>query len=772
MELGYIDAYKKGIGSFPSDDIPFKSKGEKWHLQYAKAIMTEYANNRCGVAYSSRDTILNNRRFAQGTNDETLFQDILLEFDPKIPLHERKAFSNLDYTIIPIIAKFRSDFIGILNATDYRVSANSIDALSVRKKDVKKFTAWIMSFYKDQWAEIDATLQIPQNKSEFIPQTKSELNMYDQLGGFKLGLEEAIEAGMNYCYHVSRWNEEIRPQLTGDIFDNGKCFCRDYLDLKTYTIKQRYVDLPNAIVLGGTGMMYEGAKAFGEWRFISAADLRALTGWDEQKIIKISQSFSGKYGNNYINNWGPVKLGNAFGPYETQPTGYEYDSLLIPVADLEFASNMYEYDVERIDEYGNKSYYKTDRDRKYNRPDRKSSTTVVKVWHKVSYILGSDEVFDWGLQHDIPRPTYEDARSSYHGIRIDGKSLCERAIPFAKQAQLAALQIQNLLAKASPPGISAEWDALQGISLNKNSKGENVIARPMDLLRLRHQTGDIIYRTTTQRGHMQGHGGVPPIRETKGSYDLKEYVELFEYNIRKIGDITGMNDQTVQEADTATAANLSVRATNISLKAFHNAYLAIYKETAINASARLRDLLAYSLEAREIYAPIIGLSKIEMLNIVNDLPTSHLSIKIEINPTDEDKKAIHEAAIAAMKPGKNGTIIMSWGAYLLTKRMIDSGNIKQAQAYIAYVEAEDERKALEREKINQEMNGKNAADQENLKSQNELAKTKNETDEKIRFEVERDRLEKERIQQEHDNTMDELRLQLEIKASQKEMQPA
>lgn len=775
MAVPYIEVYKSGANSFPSDSVPLKSRKDKWHLQLAKSVMTEYVNDRCGIRYSDRDRITTNRKFAQGTNSEDDFKNIMLDFDPRLPQEFRKAYNNLDYSIIPIIAKFRRVFIGILSATDYRINATTIDPLSVRKKDITKWKQWIKSFYQKELGQIDQLLGIPEDKGEFLPESKAALEMYNILGGFKLGLEEAIESGMNHCYDVSRWDEEIRPQLIGDLFDNNACVCKDYVDSQTLTVKQRYVDLANWGVLGGTGLTKEHARAFFEIKYYTVADIRVMTGWSEEKLVEVVKAYDSKYGNSQIHSWSPRRVGNTYGPYGNDNLlSYEYDPMLMPVAEIEAESTLYEYDVERVDDYGNKSYYKTDRDRGYNRSDRKSKITQIKVWHKVSHILGTEEVFDYGLQHDIPRPKNEEARSSYHCIIIEGKSLCEAAQPHAKQVQLGYLQIQNMLAQASPPGLAVEWDALQGISLNKDGKGQDVLAKPMELLRIRKQKGDVIYNTTTARAHMQGRSTVPPIRDLKGSYDLTEYIAIIEHHINQIREITGVNDQGARGSGSATEARITFMTTDISLKTLHLAYLAVYESTAINASARLRDLLAYSEEAQEYYGSVLGINKVEMLNIVKDLPFSQLGIKISVNPSDEDKKAIHDAAIAAMKPGKNGTIIIGFGDYLLVKRMIDAGNIDQAQAYISYKEAEDDKKALEGQKMNEEMATERAKEQENLKSNNEMAKMEKETDEKLRYEQEMKKIKDELDEKAHQRRMDEIRLQNRIKEeqSQNQLQPA
>jgi hypothetical protein len=759
--LSYIDAYKTGINSFPKDDLPLSKKDEKWHLAYAKAIMADYANDRCGIAYSRREQILKNRRWAFGTNSEEEFKNIIYEFD--VSDEEKQAFTNLDTSIIPIISKFRRVFIGILSGSDHRVSANSIDPTAVRQKDMQKFMLWMKKAFKPQLDKIDPQLGIPQDPNEYLPESKAELEMYDQLGGFKLALEEVIEGGMNHCFYTSRWDEEIRPRVIGDLFDSNACACRDYFDLKTFTVKQRYVDIANYIGQASDSPVFDNSRYHGEVKWYSIADLRVMTGWDEDKLSRIAQKASGQNGNASVASFS-AQRGNEFGPFQSSPY-YEYDPLLTPVVELEFASTLYEYDVEKTDANGNKRYFPTDRDRQYDtyREDRKSITTAVKVWHKVSHILGTEEVFDFGLQHDIPRPTFEDARSSFHAIKLEGQSLNESSQPHAKQVQLGYLQIQNMIAKSAPAGIAVEWDALTGMTYNKKELS------PFNLLKIRRQTGDIIYHTTTARGHMQGHGGVPPLRDVKGSYEINDFIALIEHHISQIREITGVNDQGGRDADTATGAKLSFMTTDISLKTLFNAYIAIYRESAVNASARLRDLLAYSSQAREIYGPILGMSKIDLLDIVKDLPTAHLSIKIEISPSDEDKKEIQDAAIAAMKPGKQGMAVLGFGDYLFITRLIKSGNIKSAQAWIAYKETKNSKDALKAEELNQKLNQEGAIAQQDKKTSDEIERMKRETDEKLRYERELVEIQKPLEQQKHDWKMEELRLQAQTKQTQSEL---
>ena len=128
MAIPYVSDYKKGNYVFPEDNLPFSKKDEKWHKRYLNAILSDYANDRCGILYSERDRILSNRNWAEGTNSPDTFKDIILEYNRDEG--ERQAYSSIDYDIIPIISQIKSKFIGILSNIDHKATANSIDPVS------------------------------------------------------------------------------------------------------------------------------------------------------------------------------------------------------------------------------------------------------------------------------------------------------------------------------------------------------------------------------------------------------------------------------------------------------------------------------------------------------------------------------------------------------------------------------------------------------------------------------------------------------------------
>lgn len=766
MPFPYIKDYKEGNHTFPEDRIPFSQKDAKWHLQYANAILADYANNRCGILYTDRDRITGNREWSNGTNDETTFKDIIIEYNRDEG--ERQAYASLDYSIIPIIAKSKSDFIGLLSTIEHDVVANAIDPISMQKKTLSKMKLWIKNKFQKEFAVIDEQLGIPKQDDEYVPQSKAELDMWEQFGGTKLAMEIGLELAIDHCLKFSRWNEEIRPQLLSDLFDNKVIACRDYFDLDTYTVKSAYVDIANLIVQSSKSPTFDTSRYFGEIKFMTIADLRVATAdedpkeWNEEELQKIAKKYAQQFGNADV-NWSNVATGNDKGPFNeghTASPDYPWNSHLIPVVMLEAQSVMYEHDVEKTDAVGNKTYYKTDRDRKYERSDRKSITTPIKVWHKMSMPLGCNKVFDWGLQHDIPRPTYEDARSSYHVYKLDGKSYCEREIPHAKQIQLMYLKIQGLGLRAIPPGVAVEYGALKNMILNEAE------LKPMEILKIYHQTGNLVYQSKNQHARYNVGSGTPPVKELKGSYTLNDLLVVIQDHKAQIKEITGIDNSAGKTEPTAFQAKMVFTSTDIALKESHIAYISTFKAVAENAASRLKDLLAYSTKAREIYAGIMGRTNMEMLDMVSDLPLAHVAIAIEVQPADTEKQDLIQAAIAAMKPGKEGVPVLRFSDFLFIQRLANTGRIKYGHAYIAHKESEIEKMAILRSTEAKKMDIEMAKEVDTTKAQNAIESKKFETDEDIRLYQAQKDAEDKLAERQHTRDMELERLKLQIKESQ------
>ena len=751
----------------PDDHIPFSQKDEKWHLKMAEYIYSRYVSDECGISFSKKSEMIRNKEYGEGRQDPAKYETLFYEWDEKDA--EKAAWINLDKTILPIIPIYRNAYIGMMTDISHRIQATAIDPFSVKKKQYKKSSLWFRKMFEPEIREIDKKLGLPEKDDVYMPESKEELNMFFELGGYKLNDEAAIEAACNHCFHISKWDQEIANRVYADFFYYNIGSAMDYLDKETLMVKQRYVNPINLIVENSDKLDFGDSRFFGEIRSWDLIDIKIATkgqpGWDEERYQEIGRHFAGKNTNNTFSLPGDYNQDDDLSkPYHRQK---------IIIADLVFASIFYDYDTVLKNKYGNERLTKKRFGKVYNDEKRKTIVTGTKVWHKCKWIVGTPYIFEYGMQNDIPRPDLKDAKSSYHVYRIPGLSKAELCIGHADQAQLMYLQLQNHISKASPPGLAIEWNAIKEITLNSRERD------PYEILKLKTQRGDIVYKLTTKRGHMHTPSTVPPIMELKGGFseNIIRVVELMEHHKIAIADIIGIPKPTAtgqtEKYKSATIAKMAAIGTDKTLKTIYNGYISIFERSAENCIARLRDLLTYSDDAKEVYKSIIGDSGVDSFETFKDYSSpAYFSIKIEASPSDEDIENIRAMAMAAMKPTKNGVQIFSYGDFLLVERLIKAGNIKYIHAFITYKEHKAEKMDIIKEKEMMKENRETAVTQENTKHENQKDIETHKINELIRLKEKESDLAKDEETQKHEHEKELLDKQLKLKENKPQAQSA
>jgi len=736
----------------PEDKIPFSKKDDKWHLKWAQFIYSRYMQDDTGISTAKKAEMVTNREYGEGKQDPSIYETLFYEWDKNDV--EKMGWVNLDKKILPIIPIYRNAFIGIMTDINHRITATAIDPFSVKKKNYKKSQIWFEKLFGPELAPIDQKLGLPQKEGGYVPETKEELDMFFELGGYKLNLEAAIEVACQHCFYISQWDSEISNKIYADFFYHNFACARDYVDQETLEVKQSYVDPLNFGCENSSFLDYRDSRYFFEIKSWDLIDIKIATqgksGWDSERYFEIAKFYQGKNGNKQT-----INIPEEY--HDESDFSKPYNNHKILVMDFEFASIYYDYDTVMKDQYGNERLTKKKFGKVYDDEKRKTYISGTKVWHKGKWIIGTPYMIEDGLQNDIPRPDIKDAKSSFHAYRIPGQSKAELCKGHADQAQLMYLQLQNHISKASPPGLAIEWNSIKNITLAGR------VRDPYEILKLKTQRGDVVYKLTNTRGNMTTGLMGPPIMELKGGFseNIIRVVELMEHHKNAIADIIGIPKPTAtaqtEKYKSATIAKMAAIGSDKTLKSIYTGYISLYERTAINCTARLRDLLSYSEEAREVYLPIIGNTGIDIFETFEEYSSpASLSIKIEASPSDEDVENMRAMAMAAMKPTKNGIQIFSFGDALLVERLLKAGNIKYVHMFITYKENKKEKLDIKLQQDNMRMNEENALKQEDKKTQNlkEIETTK--TDEQIRLERELSRLRKDEETQKHDFRMDEI----------------
>lgn len=216
---------------------------------------------------------------------------------------------------------------------------------------------------------------------------------------------------------------------------------------------------------------------------------------------------------------------------------YLWDNFRVCVLDCEFKSDDYSYKVERVTKEGKTVFHDDEFGRVRKSDKKKTHVSKTLMVYKCKWIVGTNFAWDYGHQFDIPRPTPSQANLSFHAYRMKAGSFVKRMIPLLDSIQLSWLKLQNAKAKAAPDGLAIEYGSLLGVAIGNNKLS------PLDILRIRNQTGDILYQASTHRSYMPTATNYKPIQELQGGIggQVNEFILLMDRDIDLIRQILGIN---------------------------------------------------------------------------------------------------------------------------------------------------------------------------------------------------------------------------------------
>ena len=164
---------------------------------------------------------------------------------------------------------------------------------------------------------------------------------------------------------------------------------------------------------------------------------------------------------------------------------------------------------------------------------------------------------------------------------------------------------------------------------------------------------------------------------------------------------------------------MAVAATNNVLRPIYSGYINIKQNTSLSCALRLQLVVKYNKKAYTGYYPVIGKAALQLLSIGTEILDTDWGIKIQVRPTEEMKDKIRNVAIQAMQPDREGYTGLEMPEYLMIERMLDSGNLKMAEAMLAYLSQKNKERQDARQKENMELDSQRASKVQAEKAQQE-----------------------------------------------------
>lgn len=683
------------IHPFPSENIPFEKRDSEWYKNYSIAIYSRYINDQCGIAFNKKDLFAENRAYAEGSQDPEKYMDVLLGKKKNPYKSDRKGYWNVNWDIFSPAPKYMDILHGMLEDVNFRIQANAIDEKAVDEKDDIKWEKWFRKQYPKIQSIVENDLGGGQGQDNYVPESIEELEMYQNMGGIKLKREMALEMGIEHGFYISNWKEDSR-KIREDLIVNGWGAARDYTCPYTQKAKTRYVDISKLVIQYSRSNNFDNAEYAGEIITVPISVLRKETNLKEDELRSLASDHMGKNGN---------PSGYSFDPYDNYDSDmgcYGYDEFQVSVLDAVWKSNISKYYTKKKREGQSDRYYREERAINKKTKDKESVKSDVTVICKAKWIIGTDNVYDYGLDEDIVREGKRNPKLPYKCYRLKGKSFIERIKTNLDQIQLSWLYLQNAKAMARNSGVAIEFSSLQNMTIGGKTD-------PLDLMKIYNAKGDIIYRATTNQGRYMPNAA-RPITEMQGGIGRRfnELIGDLEMNFGFISELLGIDRISAASkepsADTPVGTvQIAATATSNAIKPIISGFVDIKEHLARSLSLRIIDIIKFSgKDYKGSYKPIFGESGVKAIKITSDVCDSEYGIKLQMLPDRNERMEAKRAAIEAMKPGKDGVASITYSDYMFLTRMIEYGNIKYAEALLAHKEEKRRREArAHSEKITQ-----------------------------------------------------------------------
>lgn len=670
----FQDKYTDSTHQIPSDNIdPSEKRLAPYSLKWAQAVYQMHVRDQGGIRYTKLQDIDLNRQYAEGRQPVEKYLDILCPKDKATG--QRRSFLDISTDILSIIPKFRSIVIGKFLQMDHDIIADAIDEKSSGEKRDARYKLWAKAQTEKMLKPIEqmAGLELSaEETNEILPSSIQELDMLESTGAFKLKWEAGMEKLLKDAFYCSNWNE-IKVRAYEDIFDLGLLATRDYTDKVTGKAKARYVDPKRLIVRHSREHNYENVDYIGEIVDLTPNQIRVDAG--EQipmdELNRIIQLYADSNHLDFVFNENINDLYEQFGNLE------------VKVMDLTWKTIDTTKQEKKTDVRGHARYYNKDYNYELSEEQIEAGNREVLVGkkhmvYKCKWILGSDYVYDFGVEEDIIRPTKKTVKLPFNIYRLSRKSILDSIIPLEDNIQLAWLKFQNCLAKASPSGIAVDVSALKNISSGKNKLS------PLEILKIRRETGDLLYKSTTHHSQVISPNAGRPIIELPGGAgaELDEHMKVIDFNINMIRQITGINplmDATAPAPNTLVGtAEIAQQGTNNTLFNLYNAYRYVKEATASNLSIRIQNIIRYDCK---LYEPVIGNSLLHIFKQGNPIAHADYGIRLSLKPQDEEKQRLLQKTELAWQQQ-----MINYSDYMYIEQEINHGSIKMARIFMMYRE--------------------------------------------------------------------------------------
>ncbi len=612
--------------AFPSQFAPKAIKDKKsYGLEVCQAILGATSQWR----EKFRSILKENRKYAEGKQD---IKSYLKEMD----IDEKNMFTNISFKPRPIAQSFMRSVVQGYNLKNEYPNVTSLSKYILDRKQEKKDNAKFRMNNKEVIAQLSQEVGFPvEDPNEFTPNDTEELDLY-----FQLNDKEREELMMQEMVNFALEDNNIRQLKNDTLYEQFQAQFHGYYDY----IDQNgrwcvdFIQAEDIITDNSFREDFKDASYKGRFLRMNIVDVRNrfnIAPEDEEKLFKYAQGCAGKYGNGTKTyQWNEDYRYSAVRPY---------DNFTIELAHIWIKTAKVLRVVEGKDRYG-RTVFDTDykqTDTNVRSEGRKSVSYKYPITAYEGYFTADAGIcLEWGEQRNILRQgeDKEELLSPFifnmpenRGAMLPN-SLTNMMIDSIRAMDLDIIKIKQVIAKAAPDGYNIDVDSLMGVDLG------NGIEKPMTIMDIKRQTGDLYYRGKDEAGNPTQ----VPVSDNISQFESKIVAFMNNYNF-ELGNIRAYLGVNEFRDGSATSARIGFKflqaqsqASNTITWFLYQSYINSAEELMRHAGIRIWDALMYG-NVNEGYAKYLGKKNIEWLRSKKEITASSYDMKFAFGISEDDQ---------------------------------------------------------------------------------------------------------------------------------------
>lgn len=686
----------------PKQDIPFAKKDKEWAVRNNEYILGQYFNNN-GIPVIDAEKTRLLRLYAAGKQPTAYYKERLLGKKKRSPNEGsdnksfiRKGFLNVDFdAIFSVAPKYLYQMRGIFEAQDHEVSVQAVDTISSTKKDLAKEKLWIQKQFAEQTGGF-----VPKGQENIpLPRNRAELELYDKMGGFKLGYETAMEKVLGFTESLSDY-PELKRKVIDDFFINNVGAVMDIYDDEQERVAVEYVDPKDLIIEYSHSKDFSNSRHAAIPQVYTITEIMAMSDLTEDELQSIANLYCGTYGN-------PSEIADNYSNWKIPVLHSFWKSIDV---EHEVGVGVVEINPKKVRKSELKSGKIIKQGNKYLKKKKNMliETVRIKTVYESQWIVGTEHLITYRKLKNIPfNYSAKEAILPIHAYKLPGTSMMERMRPILDQIQLAFLKLQDIRAKASPDGFAIELTALENVSVGGKKFS------PLDLITLRTQTGIQLYRATTAESMMGATSQPHPITPLSGGYGsmLNDVILDMELQFQFLSDITGIDrvsavTGSTNTQDSAAATKIAAQGTSTSLSTLYIGWVTIKERVAESIALRAENICINNKNKNKGYYNIIGEKGVNAIAKAGEKYPIEWGFEIIARDKTSDIQEVRTAATRAFEMGniESSTYLFILNelkkpyntSYMRHYLALKEGEAKEAQAQSAQAATQ----ALEQKEIN------------------------------------------------------------------------